>query len=55
MFTHSAADAKGLGFNSPVARAYSRSNHLASTPADKQCWTIRCTVAINCDRIMQCR
>ena len=36
--THSAAGAKGPGFNSPVARAYLRFNSRASTLTGKQCW-----------------
>ena len=33
MVTHSAAGAKGPGFNSPIARAYLRFNFRASTLA----------------------
>ena len=36
--THSAAGAKGPGFNSRVARAYLRFNSRPSTLAGKQCW-----------------
>ena len=50
----SASGAKGPGFNSPVTRAYLRFNSWASTLAVKQCLAMRCTVAPNCDRIMQC-
>ena len=51
---HSAASAQGPGFNSPVGRAYLRFNSRASTLAGRQCLAMRCTVARNCDRIMQC-
>ena len=51
---HSAASAKGPGVNFPVARAYLRFNYRASTLAGKQCLAMRCTVATNCDGIMQC-
>ena len=51
---HSAAGVNGPGFNSPVTRAYLRFNSQASTLAGKQCLTMRCTVATNCDRVMQC-
>ena len=54
MVIHTAASAKGPGFNSPVARAYLRFNSRASTLASKQCLAMRCTVATNCDRIMPC-
>ena len=53
---HSAAGAKSLGINSPVARTYSRFNSQVSTDyTDRQAvLAMRCTVATNCDRIMQC-
>ena len=35
---HSAAGAKGPGFNFPVARAHLKCNSQASTLASKQCW-----------------
>ena len=54
MVIHSAASAKGLGFNSPVVRSYLRFNSRASTLAGKQCLAMRCTVATNCDRITKC-
>ena len=51
---HSAASAKGQGFNSPVTRVYLRFNSRASTLTGKQRLAMRCAVATNCDRIMQC-
>ena len=54
MVKRSAAGADGPEFNSPVARAYLRSNYRASTLTDKQCLAVHGTVATNCDRIMQC-
>ena len=54
MVIHSHAGVKGPGFNSPVARAYSRFNSRASTLAGKPCLAMRCTIAINCDRIRHC-
>ena len=51
---HSAASAKGPWFNFPVARVYLRFNYRASTLADRQCLAMRCMVATNCDRVMQC-
>ena len=52
---HSATSAKGPGFNSPFVRAYWRFNFRASTLAGKQYFAMRCTVAPNCDRVVQCR
>ena len=52
--THSTAGVNDLGFNCPVARTYLRFNSRASTLASKQCLAMRCMVATNCDRIMQC-
>ena len=52
--THSAAGTNGPGFNSSIARAYLRFNYRASTLAGNQGLAMRCTVATNCDRIMQC-
>ena len=49
---HSAAGAKGPGFNSPVARAYFRFNSQASTLAGQQCWLCAVRLHTNCDRIM---
>ena len=54
MVIHSGAGAKGPGFDSPVARAYLRFNSQASALAGKQCLAMHCTVATNCDRVMQC-
>ena len=51
---HSAASANGPGVDLPVARAYLRFNSRASTLAGKQCLAMRCMIATNCDRIMQC-
>ena len=45
MVIHSAAGAKGPGFNFPVARAYLRFNCRAGTLAGKQCLAMRGTVA----------
>ena len=38
MVVHSAACAKDLGFNSPVARAFFRLNSRPSILIGKQCW-----------------
>ena len=46
----SAASTNGPRFNSSVIRAHLRFN---STPAGKQCLAMRCTIATNCERIMQ--
>ena len=35
---HSAASAKAMGFNSPVAQEYLRFNSRAATLIGKQCW-----------------
>ena len=52
MVTHSAAGVKDLGFNSPVARAHLRFNSRAS--GRQAVLAMSCTVATNCDCIMQC-
>ena len=54
MVIHSAAVAKDPGFSFQVARVYLRFNSLASPLAGKQCLAMRCTIATNWDRIMQC-
>ena len=55
---HSAASAKGPGFNSPVARAYLRFNSRASTLAVKQCWLCAArllqTVIVQCSVVDTC-
>ena len=57
MVTHSAAGAMGPWFNSPVGRPSIFEIYLLAplhALAGKQCLAMRCTVATNCDRIMQC-
>ena len=49
---HSAADARGPGFNSLVAQAYMRNNSRASILADKQCWL--CAVQLQQTAIVEC-
>ena len=51
--THSAAGAKGPGFNSPVVRENLIFNSWASTLVGKQCWLCAAQLHTNCDRIMQ--
>ena len=55
MVIHSAASAKGLGFNSAVAQAYLKFNARASTLAGKQAMrcTLQQTMIVQCS--VECR